>query len=371
MEVEATIANAARVSDSTAEPTNPPAQAALPGEQRLPRGGRVLVVRLSALGDVLFALETVAALHHERPDVSIDFLVEDRFQQLLKGHPHIDQVLVYPRRNKLSIPGHLRRLQRRRYDVALDLHGIQKSALHMLCARARTKVGPAAPASREGATFAYGLTVPMPTPPPHRAAIGHMLLHAIGLSGTKAAPTIATDEPPASLFEGLPKRRVLLHPGTSAFAAFKRWPKEHFAELAKRIAARGIGVLIGFGPGERKLAEPALAAAPGSRAVDGTQLGLLGLAGAMRHCDVVVAADTGPLHLGAAVGARCVAIFGPKNPDRYGPRGHGDVQHEIIYHDVPCRPCKRRTCATPQCVLGIDVDTVEAAVLRQLESLTP
>ena len=75
---------------------------------------------------------------------------------------------------------------------------------------------------------------------------------------------------------------------------------------------------------------------------------------------------TGPLHLGAAVGARCVALFGPKDHNRYGPRAHGDVRHEIIRHEVPCRPCRRRTCASPQCVLGVSVDQVERAVLRLL-----
>ncbi|MGK0154007.1 MAG: ADP-heptose:LPS heptosyltransferase [Neolewinella sp.] len=337
----------------------------------LPQGGRVLVVRLSALGDVLFALETVAALHRERPDVTVDFLVEDRFQKLLANHPQINRVIVYPRRQRLRILGSLLALRRQRYDVALDVHGIQKSAMHMLFVRARHKVGPAAPASREGATYSYNLTVPMPTPPPHRAVIGHMLLKAIGLSGEATAPAIATIDPPAALFEGLPERRVLLHPGTSAFAAFKRWPTDRFAELARRLCNRGIGVIVGYGPGEQELAAPALASAPQSRAADGSKLGLAGLAGTMQKCDVVVAADTGPLHLAAAVGARCVALFGPKNEHRYGPRGHGNVQHEVLFHDVPCRPCKRRTCVTPQCVLGIDVDTVEAAVMRQLANVQP
>ena len=360
------MSNAAMVAPSPVitEPT-------LPGVKMLPYGGRVLVIRLSALGDVLFALETVAALRRERPDVSIDFLVEDRFQKLLENHPQIDRVIVYPRRHRLQIPGSLLRLRRQRYDIALDLHGIQKSAMHMFFARARHKVGPGAPASREGATFAYNKTVSMPTPAPHRAAVGHMLLKSIGLSGEPAAPAIATTEPPASLLKDLPKPRVLLHPGTSSFAAFKRWPSERFAELAQRLCARGIGVVVGYGPGEQDLAAPALSAAPESRAADGAQLGLSGLAGAMQHCDVVVAADTGPLHLAAAVGTRCVAIFGPKDQNRYGPRNHGVVQHELVIHSVPCRPCKRRSCASPQCVLGIDVNTVEAAVLRQLDKLQP
>jgi len=340
--------------------------APLPGQRLLPEGGRVLLVRLSALGDVLFALETVAALRRERPDVRVDFLVEDRFQSLLAGHPQIERVLVYPRKRWLAIPRSLLAMRRERYDVVLDVHGILKSALHVIFARGKTKVGAAAPASREGAARAYGLVVPMPTPVPHRADIGHHLLRAIGLSGQPAAPLLNTPAPPPDLFAGLPAPRVLLHPGTSAFAVFKRWPGDRFAELARALRDRGHSVLVGFGPGERPLATPLLAKAPGTRAVDGAALGLLGLAGVMRECAVVVAADTGPLHLAAAVGVPTVALFGPKDPARYGPRAHGSVRHEIVFHHVPCRPCRRRTCVSPQCVLGIETDDVLAAVLRQL-----
>jgi ADP-heptose:LPS heptosyltransferase len=353
-----------RMPHATNDLTAPP----LPGERLLPRNGRALVIRLSALGDVLFALETVAALHRERPDVRIDFLVEDRFRSLLDGHPQLDRVLVYPRRQRLRIPGSVRTLRPRRYDVVFDVHGILKSAAHAWCTRAGTRVGPAAPASREGAARAYDLVVSMPDPVPHRADIGHRLLRAIGLSGEVAAPALPLVPPPPELLAGLPQPRVLLHPGTSAFAEFKRWPVSHFAQLAQRLAARGIGVLVGYGPGERELAAPVLGAAPGSRAVDGGALGLLGMAGVLAGCEVVVAADTGPLHLAAAAGARCVALFGPKDPDRYGPRAHGGMQHEVLFHDVPCRPCRRRTCVTPQCVLGIDVADVEAAVWRQLDA---
>ncbi|MCB9877558.1 MAG: glycosyltransferase family 9 protein [Planctomycetes bacterium] len=352
-----------------AEP--PPAEtAALPGAAMLPVGGRVLVIRLSALGDVLFALETVAALKRERPDVRIDFLVEDRFRRLLDDHPDLDEVLSYPRSRWLRIPGSLWRLRRRRYDVVLDVHGIQKSALHVLFARARHKVGPLPPAAREGASFAYSLKVPMPTPPPHRAEIGHRLLRAIGLSGAPTQSRMHTTPPPPALLADLPRPRVLLHPGTSAFAAFKRWPTERFAELAERLCARGVSVLVGFGPGEQELAAPALQRAPRARAVDGKQLGLAGFAGVLAECDVVVAADTGPLHMAAAVGARCVALFGPKDPARYGPRAHGAVHHELLRHAVPCQPCRRRTCVTPLCVLGVQVDDVEQAVLRQLAEVT-
>ncbi len=351
---------------STVATDTPP----LPGSAFLPPNARALVIRLSALGDVLFALETVAALHHERPDVRIDFLVEDRFAALLQDHPQLDRVIVYPRRRKLQIPGSLLALRRTRYDLVLDLHGIAKSAMHLFCLRATHKVTAAAPASREGAERAGNLIVPMPTPLPHRADIGHHLLAAIGLSGKPCAPVLGIIAPPPELLAGLPRPLVLLHPGTSSFATFKRWPGDRFAQLASRLANRGFGIAASFGPGEHELIAPILAAVPTARAIDGRQVGLRGLAGVLQQCDVAVAADTGPLHIAAAVGARCVALFGPKEVARYGPRAHGGRNHEVLFHDVPCRPCTLRDCVSPQCVLGIDVDRAEAAVLRQVEMAT-
>lgn len=333
----------------------------------LPRGARVLLIRLSALGDVLFALETVAALHAARPDLRLEFLVEDRFAALLQDHPQLAEVHVYPRRNKLAIPRSLWRLWRRRFDAVLDLHGIQKSALHVVCTRARHKLGYAAPGSREGSAWAYRRRIAVPSPLPHRAELGYLLLRELGIEAQRQQPALATVAPPPGLLEGLPRPLVLLHPGTSSFAVFKRWPIERFAALARRLAARGVGVAVSIGPGEYELAAPVLAAAPDARLVDGKQLGLRGLAGVLQQVDVAVAADTGPLHIAAAVGARCVALFGPKDPARYGPREYGGVRHELLFHDVPCRPCTRRDCASPQCVLGLGIDEVEAAVLRQLE----
>lgn len=361
LDCSAAMANARFGAMTTTTPARTPATAALP------HGARVLVIRLSALGDVLFALETVAALHRERPDLVIDFLVEDRFAALLEGHPQIAEVLVYPRRHRLRIPGSLLRLRRRDYACVIDLHGIQKSALHVRFLKSPLKIGPDAPAAREGAQRVYHRAVPMPSPLPHRADIGHALLAALGLSGEPAPPLFAALDPGDALPAGA-AAPVLLFPGTSAFAAFKRWPGDRFAELARRLHDRRIPLAIAFGPGERELAAPALQAVPTADVIDGGELGLRRLAGVFARCAVVVAADTGPLHLAAAMGARCVALFGPKDPTRYGPRGHGGITHEVLYHDVPCQPCRRRDCVTPQCVLGIAVDTVEAAVMRQLEA---
>ena len=327
------------------------------------------MVRLSALGDLLFALEAVAALKTARPDLAIEFLVEDRFAALLEDHPQLDAVHVYARRDKLRILPTIWRLRRRRFDAILDLHAILKSSLQVRLLRATLKIGYARPGAREGSHRAYDLAVELPVPLPHRADMGHRLLAALGLPGDPAAPQLSAIEPPAELLAGLQRPMVLLHPGTSTFASFKRWPVDRFAALARRLQQRGLGVAVSFGPGEKELADAVLTEAPQSRAIDGTRLGLRGLAGAMARVDVVVAGDTGPLHIAAATGTACVALFGPKDPARYGPREHHGLHHEVLFHDVPCRPCRRRDCASPQCVLGITTDEVEQAVLRQCDRI--
>ncbi len=329
-----------------------------------PPAARVLVIRLSALGDVLFALETVASLKAERPDVRIDFLVEDRFADLLRGHPQLERVIVYPRRRKARVLPSLLALRRTRYDAVLDLHGILKSALHVVFARAGRKLGYTRGGAREGAQRFYREAIDLPTPLPHRAERGHFLLRALGLRGAPARAVLAPPDAPIAFWPAERRPRVVLHPGTSGFAAFKRWPLARFGELGARLRARGIEPVVSFGPGEGDLAAAVIAGAGGGRRLDGGQLGLRGLGAVYAEADVVVAADTGPLHIAAAAGAGVVALFGPKDHTLYGPRA---ARQRIVWHDVPCRPCKLRTCPSPQCVLGVPVHAAEQAVVELLE----
>lgn len=348
-----------------------------PRSEPLMEGATVLVVRLSAMGDILFALETVAALHRERPDLVVDMLVDDRWAGLVRGHPHLRKVLTHPRTRPLGIPQHLLRMRRLRYDAVLDLHGIQKSAWNVWAVRSPRKLGFAPPGSREGAHRVYSEVIELPTPLPHRADRGGHLLKALGLSGAMAQPAVPRPDRPVTVPWAKGGLRVLLQPDTSGFATFKRWPTERFAELARALLEDGCSVVVGHGPGQGELAEAIAAGAPGVRVLDGSTLGLIGYGEALASADIVVAADTGPLHLAAARGTRVVALFGPKDPALYGPRGDqwdtpaspggaaadpGGSRHRLLYHDVPCRPCKRRDCPAPLCVRSISIAEALSAV---------
>ena len=344
---------------------------------------RYLFIRLSALGDVIFALEALAALKRAEPGSRVDWLVEDRAAALLEGHPLIDRVLIYPRRKIArslarpwlwpsavrSILVHGRALRRERYTAALDLHGNLKSGLHLLFCRAARKLGFDKPHAREGSQR-------MAT---ERVRVGDGSVHRAE-QGMRLVAQLLGSEPERGNFVLLPRRGdeaarardllarhpvtgtgafVGLAPGASDFAAFKRWPAASFRNLAASLAQQGLRVVLCTGPGEQALANEVSAENPDLLWVDGEESGLACYIEVLRQLDVVVAADSGPLHMAQAVGTPAVALFGPKDPAVYGPRLPQSV---VLRYPVPCAPCGRRSCAAPICVLGIPVEAVMAAV---------
>ncbi|MCB9882854.1 MAG: glycosyltransferase family 9 protein [Planctomycetes bacterium] len=352
--------------------------------------GRYLLVRLSAIGDVVFALESVAALRNLDPGARIDWLVEDRIRPLLESHPDLDRVLVYPRREfarcavrpwlwpslVVLLVRHACALRRTRYDAVLDLHGNLKSGLHVLLARAKRKIGFDKTRAKEGAWLAVRERVTLPSPRPHRSEEGLLLLERL-VGATVARPphpVFPIDEAAKALANAWldatrptyathrPAGMVVLAPGTSAFAAFKRWPARRYAELAERLCLHGLTVVVSTGPGERELGRNAVGQS-GAIWFDGAEHGLAVALEVMRQASVCVAADSGPMHLAQAVGVPVVGIFGPKDPLRYGPRLPGSI---VMRYATPCAPCGRRACELPTCVQAVTVDDILRATLDVL-----
>jgi ADP-heptose:LPS heptosyltransferase len=321
---------------------------------------RILIVRLSALGDVVLGLHLLSTLRARMGSASVGWLVEDRFAGLLEGHPQVDALYVYERRTIRSPSGFraFRRMvgtvRKARYDLVLDLQGNLKSGVLARLSGAPRRVGAAPPLSREGNRFFLNELVH--APPGHRIETYRALLdHAIGEGPTADAVLPATPDSHDA---------VLLHPGVSRFGAFKRWPPDRFAQLGDRLGTRlGRPVLITAGPGERPQAEAVrdgmkhdarIVEPPDLRALVDT------LAGAR----VVVAADTGPAHLAAATGVPTVTLFGPKDPRLLAPVG---PRTTTVRNRVRCSPCTLRACPAPVCMTELSVDEVERGALSLLE----
>jgi ADP-heptose:LPS heptosyltransferase len=311
--------------------------------------GRILAIRLSAVGDVINTLPALGALRRSFPAAFIGFLVEDRAHDLLLNHPFVDAVHLYPRRRWAGMAANplrwgaalaeaarfLHGIRRRGYDVALDFQSNFKGAALGLLSGVRRRVGFSRGHCKEWNHLFSTVRV---TPPggPELNRVDKFLSLAAAVGADIAGAAYALPDAPASRerVDGFLAREgvngfVAIHPGTSDFGRTKRWPPERFATLASRIAAaHGLRAVVTWGPGERALAEE-IVRSSGTSAILALETGsILDLAELLRRARLFVGCDTGPLHLASAVGVPSVALFGPKDPRVYGPY---NPLHRVVY----------------------------------------
>lgn len=356
---------------------------------------RLLIVRLSALGDVIHALPVLPALHRAWPHVRLDWVVEDRAADLLEGRREIDRVVVFPRRELRRLKhrplartqralAFLKELRARRYGAALDLQGNLKSGVIARASGARHRYGLDRRVARE-ANELFSTRRHHPSERArHRVERNLELVSAIvgrALAwedpGLPPAPNAAKEARRRLLEVGAPPSGyIVLHPGTSAFGTFKRWPTPRYADLARTLCKRGEAVIVTAPPGEEALAHGVAEASGGAaRVVETPGLDVLGEV--LRGARLFVGADTGPLHLASLAGTPVVGLFGPKDAEVYGPWGRSGADTRpgrlrvVCRNDVACRPCTLRRCAAPVCMTGLEPENVLEAVDATLATATP
>jgi lipopolysaccharide heptosyltransferase I len=337
---------------------------------------RFLIVRLGALGDIVHAIPVAAAIRRSFPAARIDWLVSAKHREILDLVPVIDRRLVIHDRQDAeggaSFLSAIRELRSARYDVALDLQGLIKSAILARSSGAPRVVGFSARYARERiARFFYteaydpgrgGLYDPRETR--HIAEINLLLLERIGL--TVARPEFPIDQVDSAAARQVHSQTggayVLINPG--AAWPNKRWAPERFAALARAIRERrGVVSVVLWGPGEEGLADRIVGAARGA-AILSPKTTIADLVALSREAALMVSGDTGPLHVASAVGVPVVGIYGPTRPSRNGPLAAADL---VVTRDAACRCHHLRQCTRERmCVDEIEVDEVLGAVERRL-----
>jgi heptosyltransferase-1 len=291
---------------------------------------KALVVRLSAIGDVVHTLPSLAALHRHGWDTG--WIVEPPARPLLDGNPSLSRVWPAPPA-RLSgwgvAPRVLADLRGKEFDVALDFQGLWKSATWARLSGAGRVVGLARAWRREPASSVLlGETVTLGSGIDHVIDENLALLRPLGIEevGAREFPLPDGSTERQAIARALDaigvERFAILNPGGGW--ASKLWPAESFGALARGLRDRGLPTLVTWGPGEEGLAERVVAASAGAsrRAFPTTLMEYVELA---RRARLVVAGDTGPLHLACAVGAPVVALFGPTDPVRNGPFSPRDL----------------------------------------------
>ena len=331
----------------------------------------VLIVRLGALGDLVHALPAVAALRDAWPESRIDWLVDARYRALLDFVPIVNRVIVLGNPDS-SFGGVVRSLRRERYDTAIDLQGLIKSAVLARLSGARVVAGFATALLRERAARLFYTTQADGEAGGHVIAKNMGLLRVLGVAPTTWTFPLTV---PASgvvnavrgvLGIGQDHRFAVLNPG--AGWPNKQWPPGRFGLVARHVSRQhGWPSVVLWGPGEQALAG-AVAAAPDGTARIAPPTGLGDVLALARAAALVVAGDTGPLHLAAALGTPAVGIFGPTNPARNGPWSQADV---TLSRFEQCECHHKRRCRRSQpCVQDIGVDEVIEAVDRRCHQVT-
>ena len=329
---------------------------------------RILIIKPSSLGDVVHALPVLHLLRRRFPQAHIVWLVAPYCAGLIDGNPDLSEIILFDRRRlgqawrSPKAFGELlalrRRLRQSRFDLVIDLQGLLRSGWLTRQTRARLRVGYAN--ARELAWLAYTDAVPIETMEQHAVDRYLKILAAMGVETAPAEfrfPVTDKDRDAISALIEPGVRYAVLMPGTNWET--KRWPADRFGQLVQPLLDRfGLTSVIAGGADAAALAHKI----PGAINLAG-KTNLPQLVALLERADVVIANDSGPLHIAAALNRPLVALFGPTNPVRTGPYHHDEG---VVRLDIPCSPCYSRKCSHTSCLNWLQTDPVLQTVQIQL-----
>lgn len=323
---------------------------------------KTLVVKLSSLGDILHVLPAVLAIH-EQTGSEIDWAVHPEFAGIVRSIKCVRRAIEIPRHRILeSLGSALRELRSERYDMVVDLQGLAKSGIVSRLAKATRRIAPSY--AREGSGLFFGERAGRMNRNRHAVIQAMDTVEYLGLRRETRATT-ADDFKLPQVERPAGNPLVALAP-VSRWAT-KNWPIEKFLSFVRIFSEKSPGaryiVLGGRGDVE---AGAAIADAAGGCAENlcgrcsiGESMALLA------QSSLLVANDTGPVHMAAAVGTKCLVVFGATRPDWTGPWGEG---HRTITAGLECQPCVKRRCRRGDlaCLEAVAPEAVAKAALEMI-----
>lgn len=355
--------------------------------QQTPPPQRILVVRLSALGDIVMASGLIPALHTLYPNAEVSWVCEAGCAPLLKHNPRIKQVIVWPRSEWeallkakryvalwRAIQAFRNRLREEKFDLVLDGQGLLKSGLVAWMTGAPRRVSIIA---REGShRLVHEVVTPPPGEDPVMGSEYRYLAHYLGAPQGSFVHDLAVGDEQRQRANDVLKHALHAAWGTAAtsrpiviLAPFttrpqKHWVESNWSELAGELLAKGLQPVVLGGPADTDAANRIAA----------TQPHLINLAGRLKldesvaliaQAQLLIGVDTGLTHMGSALRIPTVVLFGSTRPYREGPT----PRTRILYDALPCSPCRRRpTCnGAFTCMTQLTTQRVLEAALGQLE----
>ena len=342
---------------------------------------KILIVRLSALGDIVHALPVLAAIKKAIPNAEVDWVVEENYASILSIAQGLRRRVIVRAKRSFATPDAIsfggitgyhaaaKYLWNQDYDFALDLQGLIKSAMWARISFADKVIGFDPPNLREPqAAFLYSQTV-TPVDARHVIQKNLSILSALDIKtdaiDMPLTPHASADTTAAIETAGGHMQYVVINPG--AAWPNKRWPPERFGALAAALQRHSrLRSLVTWGPSEKDLANRVVSASEGAASLAPATT-VSDLAVLMRQAALVVSGDTGPLHIAAAMGTPLVGLYGPTWPERNGPWDPRDI---VISRANVCVCHHKRQCLRgAPCINEITLEEVVAAAEKRLASM--
>lgn len=345
---------------------------------------RILIIKLSSLGDVIHCLPCLNALKIGFPEARIDWLVEGQNAGILEGHPHIENLIILNRKSWMKKPWHIKKigseimafikdLRAREYDIIIDFQGLFRSGFLVGLSKGDRKIG--FNRVREMAHLFYNEKVCLSTMDQH--AVTRYLEIPYYLGVKKHIPQFflsvskRDSEYVNKLLEEIDNKtrknnkKIIINP--NARWPSKVWPWDRFRELIKELSFRNYEVILIGSAAEKPRMDLTFGSLGDKVHNFAGKTTLKSLAALLIKADCMITNDSGPMHLAVAVGLPVIALFGPSNPLRTGPFGwqNGNRKNRVLSSQLLCAPCYKRKCIDMSCMRQISV----SQLLNELEGL--
>ena len=344
----------------------------------------ILIVKLSAIGDVMHTLPALDALHHQFPESTINWVVEEKASDIIKDHPYLEKVIISKRKRWLKdlkkpslwypalreIMGFIRELRAKKYDVVIDFQGLLKSGILVFLSRGKRKMGYSN--AREMSSFFLNEKVPFYSLDKHAVERNINLVRYLGAKPDDIKfPVIVAEEDRKKIdsfisVHGLSASKPLIAIHSQAGWATKRWGPLKMARLADTLVELHAAQIVFTGGSDEILSIEAIMSQMQHLSVNAAgETSLKELACLLSLSRLMITVDSGPMHIASAMGTPTVVLFGPTAPWRTGPYFNNAI---IIRKQLSCSPCFKRECDSRSCMEEISIDEVLTAVDRQIKS---